>query len=176
MRKVLLLTTLFAITMLGINGVLAEEIIEEVIVEPSAFDNWVDMLTDMASLKNALVSVGSLAGLVTLLKVRGVYKFLKSPDGLVVVEKYALKLIGKVSDSPEIVMNITKTVATLPVVANILDKANAKAGIYELELQGKILDIEAKLRAKVFEDDKLPEAVEYLTKLRVEYDNLKTSE
>ena len=176
MRKVLLLTTLFAITMLGINGVLAEEIIEEVIVEPSAFDNWVDMLTDMASLKNALVSVGSLAGLVTLLKVRGVYKFLKSPDGLVVVEKYALKLISKVSDSPEIVLNITKTVATLPVVANILDKANAKAGIYELELQGKILDIEAKLSAKVFEDDKLPEAVEYLTKLRVEYDNLKTSE
>ena len=75
-------------------------------------------------------------------------------------------------------MNITKLVVTVPVIANILDKATAKAGIYELELQGKILDIEAKLSAKVFEPGsiQLQEATIYLTKLRDEYETIKSSE
>ena len=176
MKKLLLLSIMLVLVGLGIQGVGAEEIIVDEVLEPTAWDNWLNVLTDFASLKNALVSVGSLAGLVTLLKVRGLYKFLKSPDGLIVLEKYALKLIGKVSESPEIVLNITKTVATLPLVANILNKAEAKAGLYELELQGKILDIEAKLSAKVFDDDKLPEAVAYLQKLRAEYENITVSE
>ena len=176
MKKLLLLSIMFVLVSFGIQGVGAEEVIEQVVTEPTAWDNWLAALTDFASLKNALVSVGSLAGLVTLLKVRGLYKFLKSPDGLIVLEKYALKLIGKVSESPEIVLNITKTVATLPVVANILNKAEAKAGLYELELQGKILDIEAKLSANVFEEDKLPEAIAYLQKLRDEYETITVSE
>lgn len=176
MKKLLLLSIMLVLVGLGIQGVGAEEIIVDEVLEPTAWDNWLNVLTDFASLKNALVSVGSLAGLVTLLKVRGLYKFLKSPDGLIVLEKYALKLIGKVSESPEIVLNITKTVATLPLVANILNKAEAKAGLYELELQGKILDIEAKLSAKVFDDNKLPEAIAYLQKLRDEYENITVSE
>ena len=175
MKKVLLLVVMVLFVTLGIQGVGAEEIIEEVL-EPTAWDNWIALITDFASLKNAIVSVGGLAGLVTLLKVRWLYKYLKSPDGLIVIEKYALKLIGKISDSPEIILNITKTVATLPIVANILDKAQAKAGIYELELQGKILDMEAKLSAKVFESSTQAEAIEYLTKLRDEYENIKSSE
>lgn len=176
MKKVLLLSIMFVLVMFGIQGVGAEEIIEPVITEPTAWENWLNALTDFASLKNALVSVGSLAGLVTLLKVRGLYKFLKSPDGLIVIEKFALKLISKISESPETILNITKTVFTLPVMKNILDKAEAKAGLYELELQGKILDIEAKLSAKVFEEDKLPEAIAYLQKLRDEYETITTTE
>lgn len=176
MRKVLILSVMLVLVILGIQGVGAEEIIIEEVVEPTAWDNWIAVITDMASLKNALVSVMSVSGLVTLWKVRTVYKFLKTPDGLVIVEKYALKLIGQVSEHPEIIMNITKIVVTMPVIKDILDKATAKAGIYELELQGKILDIEAKLSAQVFADDKLPEAIEYLTKLRAEYETITSTE
>lgn len=176
MRKLVLFIALFVLVTLGIQGVGAEEIVEEVIAEPSAYDNWLNTIKDFSSIKNFVLTSGGLATLVALWKVRSTYKFLKSPDGLVVIEKWALKLIGKVSESPEVVLNITKTIIALPVIKKILDKAEAKASMYEIELQGKILDIEAKLSAKVFEDDKLPEAIEYLQKLRDEYETLTVSE
>jgi len=176
MKKYLILVIFMVITFtLSIQGVYAEEVVEEVL-EPTAWDNWVAVLTDFASLKNFIVSAGGLAGLVTLLKLRGVYKFLKSPDGLIVIEKYALKIIGKISESPEVILNIAKLVATMPVVKNILDKATAKASMYELELQGKILDMEAKVSAKVFEPGAQAEAEAYLIKLREEYETSTTSE
>ena len=176
MKKLILLLVMVLLVTLGIQGVGAEEIIVEEVLEPTAWDNWIALITDFASLKNAIVSIGGVAGLITLLKLRNVYKFLKSPDGLIVIEKYALKIIGKVSESPEVVMNITKLVMTMPVIQNILAKATAKANIYELELQGKILDMEAKLSAKVFEEGAQAEAIEYLTKLRDEYETISTSE
>jgi hypothetical protein len=177
MKKYLILVDLMVmIFTLNLQGVFAEDIIIEEASEPTAWDNWVAILSDFASLKNFIVSAGGLATLVTLLKVRGVYKFFKSPDGLIVIEKLGMKLLSQASENPELIMNITKLVVTLPVVKNILEKAERKAGIYELELQGKILDMEAKLSAKVFEDGKLPEAIEYLTKLRDEYEALKLNE
>lgn len=176
MKKLLVLSFMFVLVMLGIQGVGAEELVEEVIVEPSAWDNWLNTLKDFGSIKNFAVTVGSLSGLVMLVKVRSTYKFLKSPDGLLVIEKYAMKLFAKISESPQLIMNITKLVVTLPVIKNILDKADAKANMYGIELQGKILDMEAKLSANVYEDNKLPEAIEYLTKLRTEYENIKPSE
>lgn len=176
MKKLVLLLVMLLFITLGIQGVGAEEIIVEEVLEPTAWDNWIALITDFASLKNAIVSIGGVAGLITLLKLRGIYKFLKSPKGLIVIEKYALRIIGKVSESPELVLNIAKIVATMPVVKNILDKAQAKASIYELEIQGKILDMEAKLSAKVFEEGAEQEAIVYLTKLREEYENLTTNE
>lgn len=176
MKKILVLVIMFVLVSFGIQGVGAEEIIAEEVLEPTAWDNWLNVLTDFASFKNAIVSVGGLATLLTLVKVRGVYKFLKSPDGLVVIEKYALKLISKISESPEVVLNITKLVITLPVVENIIAKATAKADVYELELLGKILDMEAKLSNEVFEVDKQKEAIAYLTKLREEYETVKSNQ
>ena len=176
MKKLILLLVMVLLVTLGIQGVGAEEIIIEEVLEPTAWDNWMALITDFASLKNAIVSIGGVAGLISLIKLRGIYKFLKSPKGLIVIEKYALRVIGKFTESPELVMNVAKIVATMPVVKDILDKAQAKAGIYELELQGKILDMEAKLSAKVFEAGAEAEAISYLTKLREEYETLTTSE
>jgi len=64
----------------------------------------------------------------------------------------------------------------MPIIANILAKAERKANIYELELQGKILDMEAKLSAQVFEGTAQQEAIAYLTNMRTEYENIKSNE
>ena len=174
MKKLILLLVMVLLVTLGIQGVGAEEIIvEEVVAEPNM---WIEAFKSMANFKNAIMSVGGVAGLLTLWKIRGLYKFLKSPLGLVAIENMFVKVISKVTDKPELVMNVAKIVATMPVVKDILDKAQAKAGIYELELQGKILDMEAKLSAKVFEAGAEAEAISYLTKLREEYETLTTSE
>lgn len=176
MKKVLLFSIMFMLVMLGIQGVGAEEIIVDEVLEPTAWDNWIALITDFASLKNAIVSIGGVAGLVSLLKVRGIYRFLKSPDGLIVIEKFALRLIGKVSESPEIIMNITKLVVAMPMFANIVAKLQSKANMYETEVLGKILDMELKLEAKVFSPKAEAEAITYLAKLRDEYETLKLSE
>lgn len=176
MKKLLLLSIMLVLVAFGIQGVGAEEVLVEEVLEPTAWENWIALISDFASLKNAIVSIGGVAGLVTLLKVRNIYKFLKSPDGLIVIEKFALKLIGKVSESPEIIMNITKLVVAMPMFDNIMNKAKAKASMYETEVLGKILDMEFKLSAKVFDDGAEAEAKAYLAKLRDEYETLKSSE
>ena len=176
MRKLLVLSIMLVLVGLGIQGVGAEEIIVEEVLEPSAWDNWLASIEDWASFKNAFVSVFSVSGLIALWKVRGVYKFLKSTDGVEALENFGVRILGKISKSPELVLNITKLVAEFPVIKQILAKAKLKADNYELELQGKIIDMEAKLSANVFEADKLPEAIAYLTKLRDEYENISVSE
>ena len=177
MKKVLLLSLMLVLVMLGINGVGAEELIDEVIAEPTAWDNWLNTIKDFGSIKNFVLSAGGLATLVTLSKVRSTYKFLKSPDGLVVIEKYAMKLFGKISESPELVMNITKLVVELPVIKNIVAKAEAKANMYETELLDKIVNLKAKISAKVFDKpEDLQQATLLLQQWVNEYENISTSE
>lgn len=174
MKKLLLLSIMLMLVMLGIQGVGAEEIIVEEVVEPSSFDNWVAVMTDFASLKNFVLTSSGVAALVSLAKIRSAYKFLKSAKGLAAIENMFVKVIGKITDKPEMVVKIVKIIATMPVVSKILAKFEAQANIYELELQGKILDYESKISAKIFEGDKLDEATSYLASLREEYENLKS--
>lgn len=174
MKKLILVVALFALTFFVGTPVFAEEVAE--VVEPNAWDNWVSVMGDFASFKNFIVTSGSLAGLVALLKLRGAWKYFKSPQGMVTIEKIGFNILSKVTDSPELVIKISKLVMTMPVIKGILDKAQRKGELYELELQGKILDMEAKLSAQIFEGTAQQEAIEYLTKMRTEYEAIKLNE
>jgi|LGVF01.2.fsa_nt_gb hypothetical protein len=176
MRKVLLLSIMLTLVLLGVNGVGAEEILVDEVLEPTAWDNWLASIGDWASFKNALLSTFSVSGVIITWKLLGLLKFLRSKDGVIALENFGVRILGKISKSPELVISIMKLVVEFPVIKQILDKAKLKADMYETELLGKILDIEAKLSAGVFETDKLPEAIAYLTKLRDEYENLNTVE
>jgi len=174
MKKLLLVVSLFILTIAFGTPVFAEEAIP--IVEPTTWENWVTVMGDFASFKNFVVTSSSLAGLVALLKLRGAWRYFKKPEGIAVIEKIGFNIISKVTDSPELVIKISKLVMTMPIIANILAKAERKANIYELELQGKILDMEAKLSAQVFEGTAQQEAIAYLTNMRTEYENIKSNE
>jgi len=169
MRKLLVLSIMLALVMLGIQGVGAEEIIVDEVLEPTAWDNLLASFEDWASFKNALMSTFSVAGLIALWKLLGLYKFLKSTKGIEALENFGVRILGKISKKPDLVISIMKLVVEFPIIKQILENGKRKVDMYETELQGKILDIEAKLSAKVFEDDKLPEAIAYLTKLRDEH-------
>jgi hypothetical protein len=171
MKKLSLVLVMLVMLSLSLVGVHAEGEIVEVATEPSAFDNWVAVMSDWASLKNFIVTSGGLATLITLGKLRGVYKYFKSPSGLAAIEDMFVKVLGKVTDKPELVMKLGAIIVEMPIIKNILTVSQRKADIYALELQGKILDIEAKISAEVYEGTKLQEATAYLTKLRTEYEN-----
>lgn len=171
MRKVLLLSFMLVVAWLGFNGVYAEELVET--VEPSTFDNWMATLGDWASIKNFLVTGMSFGGVITLFKIRSAYKFFKTPKGIATIENIFVNVLGKVTEKPELVMKLGAILVEMPIIKNILNVFQKKANIYALELEGKILDIEAKLSAQVYEGDKLQEATAYLTKLRTEYETTK---
>ena len=170
MKKVLLLSFMLTIALLGFNGVYAVDEIE-VVAEPSQWDNWIATMSDWASLKNFIVTSGGLATLVALLKLRGVYKYFKSPSGLIAIENMFVKVLEKVTEKPELVIKLGAIIMEMPIIKNIITALTRKADMYAIELEGKILDIEAKLSAQVYEGDKLQEATAYLTKLRTEYEN-----
>ena len=170
MKKVAIFIFMSVIALLSFNGVYAEELVETV-TEPSTFDNWVNTISDFASLKNFVVTSGGLATLVALLKLRGVFKYFKSPKGLDAIEDMFVKVLGKVTEKPELVTKLAAIIVEMPIINKIVENGKRKADIYVTELEGKILDMEAKISAEVFEGNKLQEATAYLTKLRTELEN-----
>ena len=177
MKKVIVLLVAFTLSiMLGVQNVFAEEAVE-VIAEPSMFDNWVDVISDFASLKNFVVSSASVASLIALWKVRGAYKFLKSPTGIKKLEVIGFNIIKRFTDSPELVIKIANIVMELPLIKGILDNAKRKASMYEVDLLDKIINLEAKLAANVFEDNASAnaDAIKLLQKLRDEYEIIQPS-
>jgi len=175
MKKLIVFTGLFIVSiMFGLENVFAEEA-TEVVTEPTAFENWIDVVTDFASLKNFVVTSGGVAVLIALAKVRSAWKFFKSPKGIATLETIGLNILSKLTDKPELVTKLMAIIVEFPIIKQILSNAQRKAELYETELQGKMLDMEAKLSAQVYSGTKLQEATAYLTKLRDEYETIQSS-
>jgi len=172
MKKIVLVLSLFAVVLLGINGVFAEEIIEEVIVEPSTFDNWVEMITDFASLKNFVLSIASLSTIIALLKTRTILKYFKTPIGIAKIEEIGFNILSKLTDKPEVFVKIMAMVVEFPMIKKILDNGLRKVELYEVELLDKMVSIEGKLEAKLFVDNPVANqnAILLLEKYRDEYE------
>ena len=122
-------------------------------VEPTAFENWLEVLTDFASLKNFILSISGLTLISVLLKIRGVYKFIKTKDGQDKFYEVFERWLGKLVDNPELFSNLLKSAMALPVIKELLQKFEARADQYDLDLQEKILNLQAKLDADVFKTD-----------------------
>ena len=174
MRKLFIVSSLMIVALITTNGVYAAE---EIVTEPSTFDNWVDIVTDFASLKNFIVTVGGLSVITFLLKLRGVYKFIKSPDGTNSIYNHVEKFLARLSTKPELLTSLIKVIVSLPIAKGLFDKAIQTADKIDLELEGRIIDLKAKLGADVFatSQDKL-QATQYLAKLEAEYENIKSSQ
>jgi hypothetical protein len=173
MKKFLIVLGLLFIAAINLQGVYAAE---EVVAEESTFDNWISVVSDFASLKNFILSVSGLTLISVLLKVRSMYKFIKSPSGVETIYTHAEKFLARISDKPELLTSILTVFAQLPIVKQIADRAIKTADRIDLELEGKIIDLKAKIGADVFANDQdKQQAIQYLAKLVDEYENIKSS-
>jgi len=174
MKKVFIVFSLLVVTLLTLNGVYAAE---EVVAEESAFDNWVDIVTDFASLKNFILSVSGLTLISVLLKVRSMYKFIKSPSGVETIYVHVENFLKRISDKPELLTSIFMVLSQLPIVKQIADRALKTADRIDLELEGKIIDLKAKIGADVFANDQdKQQAIQYLAKLVDEYETIQSNQ
>jgi len=172
MKKVILFIGLFAVTMLGVQGVFAEDLIEPIVTEPNTFDSWVATITDFASLKNFILSVGGLSTIMALIKTRSIFKYFKTPIGIAKIEEIGFNILSKLTDKPEVFVKIMAMVVEFPMIKKIVDNATLKVEMYEVELLDKMVSIEGKLEAKLFLDNPTANqnAVILLQKYRDEYE------
>lgn len=144
---------------------ITETAITTAAVTASALENFSSWVTSLGGLADLLVAAGSSGLLVVLYKVAGLIKYLRSND----FEKHAIKLAGGLVDqyskNPELVKSIAQTLSENEQVKGLLNQAKDTKNDILLELEGRRIDIIAKIKSGLFEGDELTLLHEYLAKL-----------
>lgn len=124
-----------------------------------------DWLGSLGGIADVLVALGSSGLLVVLYKVAGLIRYLRSSD----FESQAIKalegLVDKHSKNPELIKSLAKSAAEVEAVQNLMVQAREAKNDLLLELEGRRIDVIAKIKSGLFEGDELTALHEYLAKL-----------
>lgn len=134
-------------------------------ITPSGIEAFGDWVFSLGGFSDVLVALGSSGLLVVIYKVLGLLRFLRSPD----FEKHAIgfsgALIDTYSKNPELIKNLAKATADIPQVQHLLGQAVTAKNDLLLELEGRKIDVIAKIKSGLFEGEELTALHEYLAKL-----------
>lgn len=128
----------------------------------AVFNNWLESL---GGFSNLLVTLGSSGLLVLLYKAKNLISYIKSPTFEQQILKLGTGLIDKHSKNPELVKDLANTVLNSEPGQKLLAQAQATKTELLLELEGRRLDVIAKIKSGLFEGDELAELQTYLLKL-----------
>jgi hypothetical protein len=128
----------------------------------TAFADWIGGLGSFA---DVLVALGSSGLLVVLYKVAGIIRYFKSPDFESHTVKLLEDLVDRYAKNPELIKSIASSASQVKEVQELLDKARDAKNDILLELEGRRIDIIAKIKSGLFEGDELTMLHEYLAKL-----------
>lgn len=126
------------------------------------FNNWLESL---GGLRNLLVTAGSSGLLIVLYKAQQILRWLRSPSFESELLKLGSNLIDKHSKNPELVKDLTATIAATEAGKKLIEQARTGKEELLLELEGRRLDVVTKIRSGLFEGEELKELQAYLTKL-----------
>lgn len=126
------------------------------------FNNWLESL---GGLRNLLVTVGSSGLLIVLYKAQQLLRWLRSPSFETQLIKLGSNLINKHSKNPELVKDLTTTLAATEAGQKLIEQARLGKEELLLELEGRRLDVITKIKSGLFEGEELHELQAYLTKL-----------
>ncbi len=137
----------------------------EVITESGIITDLGEFFSSLDGLRNFIVSIGGLGFIAILLKVRTLLSLIKKPGFEKQAIEFTSKYIGELIKKPELVSEITQALIKIPSVNKAIDEfADSKEKIV-LELEGRVFDVEAKIKSGLFSDDELARLVEYKAKL-----------
>jgi hypothetical protein len=144
---------------------ITETAITTTAITAGALEGFSTWITSLGGLSDLLVALGSSGLLVVLYKVAGLIKYLRSND----FEKHAITLAGGLVDqyskNPELIKSIAASASQVKEVQDFLNKARDAKNDILLELEGRRIDIIAKIKSGLFEGDELTMLHEYLAKL-----------
>ena len=137
----------------------------DVVTESGIIADLGEFFSGLDGLRNFIVSVGGLGFIAILLKVRTFLNLVRKPGFEKQAIEFTSKYVGELVKKPELVNEITQALLKIPTVNKAIDEfADGKEKIV-LELEGRIFDVEAKIKSGLFEDDELARLVEYKAKL-----------
>lgn len=134
---------------------------------PSGIGAFGDWLTSLGGLADVLVALGSSGLLVVLYKVAGLIRYLRSSDFDTHAMKLIEQLINKHSKNPELIKSLASSAAEIEQVKELIGKAGDAKNDLLLELEGRRIDVVAKIKSGLFEGDELTALHEYLSRLDV---------
>lgn len=135
------------------------------VVSPSGIEAFGEWVFSLGGFSDILVALGSSGLLVVIYKVLGLLKFLRSPDFEKTAIGFSSALVETYAKNPELIKNLAKATSDVPEVQNLLSQVvNAKNDLI-LELEGRKIDVIAKIKSGLFEGDELTALHEYLAKL-----------
>lgn len=132
-----------------------------------------DFFADFDGIKNFILSLSGVSLLAILYKVRGLLNIIKQPG----FEKQAFdlgqKFLADYTQKPELVNELVSTLSNIPKLQELAKEATDTKEKLVLELEGRVFDIEAKIKSGLFTDDELARLVEYKAKLIDHVENVK---
>jgi hypothetical protein len=135
------------------------------VVSPSGIEAFGEWVFSLGGLSDMLVALGSSGLLVVIYKVLGFLRFLRSPDFEKTAVGFSGALIDTYSKNPELIKNLAKATSEIPEVKNLLAQAIEAKNNLILELEGRKIDVIAKIKSGLFEGEELTALHEYLAKL-----------
>lgn len=127
-----------------------------------AFGDW---LMSLGGIADVLVALGSSGLLVVLYKVAGLIRYLRSSDFDTHAMQMFERLVDKHSKNPDLIKSLASSAAEVEVVKNLIEQAKDTKGNLLLELEGRRIDVIAKIKSGLFEGEELTALHEYLAKL-----------
>ena len=128
----------------------------------AALNNWLESL---GGLRNLLVTLGSSGLLIVLYKAQQVLRWLRSPSFETQLLTLGSNLVDKHAKNPELVKDLATSIAATEAGKKLIEQLHAGKEELLLELEGRRLDVIAKIKSGIFEGDDLTALQEYLAKL-----------
>lgn len=137
----------------------------DVVTEAGIIADLGEFFSSLDGLRNFIVSVGGLGFIAILLKVRTFLNLVRKPGFENQAIEFTTRYVGELIKKPELVNEITQALIKIPTVNKAIDEfVDSKEKII-LELEGRMFDIEGKIKSGLFEDDELARLIEYKAKL-----------
>lgn len=135
------------------------------VVTPSGIEAFGDWVFSLGGFSDILVAAGSSGLIVVIYKVLGLIKFLRSPDFEKTAINFSSALVETYAKNPELIKNLAKATNEVPEVQHLVGQVVTAKNDLLLELEGRKIDVIAKIKSGLFEGDELTALHEYLAKL-----------
>jgi len=145
----------------------------EAAIESGLFTEISSFFSGFDGIKNFILSLSGVTLMALIYKVRGLLNIIKQPGFEKTLFNLGEKFIADATKKPELVAELSKVLQDTPQFQTLMLKATEAKTELLLELEGRIFDIEAKIKSGMFNDAELAKLVEYKAKLIEHVENVK---
>lgn len=124
-----------------------------------------EFFSGFEGIKNFILSLSGVTIITLVYKVRGLLNLIKKPDFESKMFQLGEKFVSDLTQKPELTKEVFDLMTNLPAVQKLISDMQVTKEQMILELEGRLFDVEAKIKSGMFTDEQLAHLVEYKAKL-----------